>query len=71
MVAGVRIQFLPKALSGILRGYLIAFIVVSVRNTEFETLTLNLDFRYGHGGAILVILTFLDFLPALVRLVTD
>jgi hypothetical protein len=39
--AGVHIQFLPKALSGILRGYLIASIVVSVRNTEFETLILN------------------------------
>ena len=43
MVAGVHIQFLPKALSGILRGYLIASIVVSFRNTEFGTLILNLQ----------------------------
>lgn len=41
MVTGVHIQFLPKALRGILRGYLIAPIVVSVRNTELETLILN------------------------------
>ncbi len=53
MVAGVHIQFLPKALSGILRGYLIASIVVSVRNIEFETLILNLQLpHWVHCGGI-------------------
>ena len=53
MVAEVHIQFLPKALSGILRGYLIASIVVSVRNTEFETLILNLRLpQWAHTDRI-------------------